>query len=210
MISTDFNGQKLNLINSNGFTNNNNLIFSQDIIFYYESTKFLWKELMKINTTYIIKSKDISLLEPYVENILYSRLIPDDIDLLSNEYIVQLVTLLQLTGQYLAYTQKKLEFENQELKDNINELEMNLKDNEKCQNLIDNLNRQNQEKDFLIKTYQNMIKNGYGINNGMENNNDNDNVKLRGKKDKLIEKERNYYYCKFCADKKFKTQKFLY
>ena len=205
MNSLEFNEQNPDLLNTNGLRTNNNLLFSQDIIFFYENTKFLWKELMKINSTYIMKSKDISLLEPYVENILYSRLIPDDIDLLSNEYIVQLVTLLQLTGQYLAYTQKKLEFENQELRDNINELEINLKDNEKCQNLIDNLNRQNQEKDFLIKTYQNMIKNGYGINNGIESN-DNDNINLRSKKDKLIETERNYYFCKFCAGKKFKVK----
>ena len=208
MNSLEFNEQNPDLLNTNGLRTNNNLLFSQDIIFFYENTKFLWKELMKINSTYIMKSKDISLLEPYVENILYSRLIPDDIDLLSNEYIVQLVTLLQLTGQYLAYTQKKLEFENQELRDNINELEINLKDNEKCQNLIDNLNRQNQEKDFLIKTYQNMIKNGYGINNGIESN-DNDNINLRSKKDKLIETERNYYFCKFCAGKKFKSKKYL-
>ena len=208
MISYDFNGQNLNLINSNGFRNNN-LFSPKENFFFYESTKFLWKELMKINTTYIFKSRDISLLEPYVENILYSKLLTDDIDLLSNEYIVQLVTLLQLTGQYLVYTQKRLESENQELTEKINELEENFKENEKFQVLIDTLNRQNQEKDFLIKTYQNMMKGGFGANNG-NNLMDNDNsIKLRGKKNDLVEGERKYYFCKICSGKKFISQKYL-
>ena len=102
-----------NLINNNSLRNNN-LISSPKIIFFYEDTTFLWKELMKINTKYIEKSEDISQLEPYVENILYSKLFVDDVDLLSNEYIVQLETLTQLIGQYLVFTQKRLEVENQE------------------------------------------------------------------------------------------------
>ena len=67
------------------------LISSRDFSFYFNDTKFLWKELMKINTTYILRNKDLSLLEPYVENILYSRLFPDDVDMLSNYYIIQLL-----------------------------------------------------------------------------------------------------------------------
>ena len=209
---TDYNGQNPNLLSSNGFKNNN-FFSSQEIIFFYESTKFLWKELMKINSTYILKSKDISQLEPYVENILYSKLLPDDIELLSNEYIVQLVTLLQLTGQYLVYTQKRLEFENQDLKERINELEYNYKETEKLQSLIDSLNRQNQEKDFLIKTYQNMINSGYGQgqNVGGDNKNiiDSDNNILRNKKSGVNESEKKLYFCKYCTGKKFKSQKYL-
>ena len=210
---TDYNAKNTNLLNSSNGFKNNNLIFSQEIIFFYESTKFLWKELMKINSTYILKSKDISQLEPYVENILYSKLLPDDIDLLSNEYIVQLVTLLQLTGQYLVYTQKRLEYENQELKERINEMEYNYKDSEKMQGLIDSLNRQNQEKDFLIKTYQNMINSGYaqGLNMSGDNKNiiDNENNILKNKKDGYNESEKKLYFCKYCTGKKFKSQKYL-
>jgi hypothetical protein len=161
---------------------------------------------MKINAKYIERSRDLSSLEPYVENILYSRLLFDDIDMLSNEYILQLVTLLQLTGQYLVYSQKKLEAENQELEERLNEFEDNYKSNEKYQLLIDNLNRQNQEKDFLIKTYQNMIKGGYGkeINKNMIETD----INFKSKKDgNDLKKE--YYYCKYCANKKFKSQQYL-
>ena len=207
MNSNDFNNQNPDFLSSNGFKNYNNMLSSQEIIFYYPNSRFLWKELMKINTSYIFKSKDISLLEPYTENILYSRLNPDDIDLLSKEYIEQLVTLLQLAGQYLVYTQKRLEFENQELKDKVEEMRQSSQNNQKYKILIENLNRQNQEKDFLIKTYQTM---GYSMsnrkNNKIELNSDNN---LRGKNDRYSETENKIYQCKICTGKKFKSKKYL-
>ena len=111
MNSKDFNEQNNNLINSNEMKNND-LLASNEFMFNFNKGKFLWKELMKINTKYIERSGEISLITPYVQNILYSRLTLDNIDMLSEEYIVQLVTLLQLTGQYLVYTQRMLEEEN--------------------------------------------------------------------------------------------------
>ena len=92
--------------------------------------------------------------------------------MLSEEYIIQLVTLLQLTGQYLVYTQKMLEEENERLMDENSYLKNNLTENEKYSKIIEDLNRQNQEKDFLIKTYQDMIQTN-GINNIDLNNNKN-------------------------------------
>ena len=163
MNSKDFNEQNNNLINSNEMKNND-LLASNEFMFNFNKGKFLWKELMKINTKYIERSGEISLITPYVQNILYSRLTLDNIDMLSEEYIVQLVTLLQLTGQYLVYTQRMLEEENDQLKEQINYLKMNITDNDKYQRIIEDLNRQNQEKDFLIKTYQDMIQTRNGIN----------------------------------------------
>ena len=213
--------KNLNLISkeylNNDYTdeyNDEELISSQKFNFYFQGTKFLWKELVKINTRYIEKSNDISEIEPYVNNILHSRLIVDDIDLLSPEYIVQLVTLLQLTGQYLVYTQKKLEMYNSESKEKIKELEENLTFNEKSQNIIENLNKRNKEKDFLIKTYQNMIKSGYGMSNGFNTKtfNETDNISnkySKKEKNELIDAEKKYYFCKICSGKKFKSQKYL-
>ena len=109
-------------------------------------------------------------------NILSSRLNIDNIDLLSEEYIIQLITLLQLTGQYLAYVQKRLEIENDELKEKVNYLKSNLTDNEKYQNIIENLNRQNKEKDYMIKTYQNMIQSGNSMKEINQNKNMNNNL----------------------------------
>ena len=204
----DYNNQN-DLISSNGFKNQNTNLISQDQIFYYENTKFLWKQLIKINTLSIIKSKDISLLEPYVENILYSKLNNYDIDYLSNEYIVQLVTLLQLTGQYLVYVQKRLEIENEELKERANEAEGNEKQIERLQNIIDNLNRENQNKDFIIKTY-NIIDKGNGMSkvNISIDKNITMNTNLRSKKIGEIHTDRKTYLCRICS-KVFRTKQFL-
>ena len=190
----------MNIYDSNEFMNNqnNNLIYSQEKIFFYEDTRFLWKELIRINTSLIIKSKEISSLEPYVQNLLYSKLNPDDVDLLSKEYVVQLVTLLQLTGQYLVYIQKRLSYENEELKERLNELEEYSKRAENVQSLIESLNKKNQEQDFLIKTYQKMIIKGNSIDNkNMTENN------IRSKKEGKV------YCCKICSGKKFRSKKYL-
>ena len=201
MNSNDFNNtQKNNLINNNE-DKNNDLLKSQEFNFNFIGTKFLWKELMKLNTKYIERSGDISLITPYVQNILCSRLTQDNIDMLSEEYIIQLVTLLQLTGQYLVYTQKMLEEENERLLDENSYLKNNLTENEKYSKIIDDLNRQNQEKDFLIKTYQDMIQTRNGINDkDLDDNINNKNLKSNKKK---------YYYCSFCSGKKFISQKYL-
>ena len=206
MNSNDFNNyQKKNLINSND-NQNNDLIKSDEFMFNFSNSKFLWKELMKLNTKYIERSADVSLISPYVQNILCSRLSLDNIDMLSEEYIIQLVTLLQLTGQYLVYTQKMLEDENNQLKEEINYLKSNLTDNEKYIRTIDDLNRQNQEKDFLIKTYQDMIQTGNGIND----NDLNTNKKINLKNDPDYNNVKKiYYYCSICSGKKFKSQKYL-
>ena len=209
MNSLKYYEQNQKLINSDSFKNTA-LISSRDFSFYFNDTKFLWKELMKINTTYILRNKDLSLLEPYVENILYSRLFPDDVDMLSNDYIIQLVTLLQLTGQYLVYSQQKLELEIQELEARIILYEEHYEDNEELRILIDNLKKQNREKDFLIKINNNIIKNGYNINNENYNNNliETDIINLRSKKVEIKDRKK-YYYCKICANKKFITQEYL-
>ena len=151
------------LLNNNSYRSND-IYSNQKFIFNFINQKFYWKELMKIRTKNIESTGDVSILSPYVENILYTRLDLENLDLLSEEYIIQLITLLQLIGQYLVYTQKMLESENYNLKQNIIYLKNNLIENEKYQSIIDNLNRQIQEKDFLIRTYQNMTQNGNDIN----------------------------------------------
>ena len=203
MNSNDFNNtQKFNLINSNE-VKNNDLIKSQEFNFNFIGRKFLWKELMKLNTKYIERSGDISSITPYVQNILCSRLTQDNIDMLSEEYIIQLVTLLQLTGQYLVYTQKMLEEENERLMDENSYLKNNLTENEKYSKIIEDLNRQNQEKDFLIKTYQDMIQTN-GINNIDLNNNKNSKTNSD-----FYNSKKKYYYCSLCSGKKFISQKYL-
>ena len=207
MNSKDFNQQNNNLINSNENINND-LISSQEFIVNFINSKFLWKELMKLNTKYIERSGDISIITPYVQNILCSRLTLDTIDMISEEYIIQLVTLLQLTGQYLVYTQKMLEAENEQLREQISYLKNNLTDTEKYQRIIDELNRQNKEKDYLINTYRDMGQAGNRFNDADLKNNKNKKMSLENNPE-FNESKKNYYYCRICSGKKFKSQKYL-
>ena len=190
MSSKDFNQQNNNLINSNENINND-LISSQEFIVNFINSKFLWKELMKLNTKYIERSGDISIITPYVQNILCSRLTLDTIDMISEEYIIQLVTLLQLTGQYLVYTQKMLEAENEQLREQISYLKNNLTDTEKYQRIIDELNRQNKEKDYLINTYRDMGQAGNRFNDADLNNNKNKKMSLKNNPE-FKKKKKNY------------------
>ena len=193
------------LINNEEYKNNN-FYNSQEFMFNFINRKFFWKELMKIDTKYIERTGDVSVLSAYVQNILYTRLDINNIDLLSEEYIIQLVTLLQLTGQYLVYTQKMLEGEIKELKENIIYLKNNVVEIDKYKRIIENLNRQSQEKDFLIKTYQDMIQNGKDLN--IIENDDNKNINLKSVPE-INYIKKTYYYCNICLGKKFKTQKYL-
>ena len=99
-----------------------------------------------------------------------------------------------------------LEEENLTLKETIKNLQNNITDNEKYERIIENLNRQNTEKDFMIKTYQDMIQNGNIEKNGIDE--DNKNINLKSVPEiKYINK--TLYYCSICLKKKFKTQKYL-
>ena len=192
------------LLNNNSYKSNDNYS-NQKLMFNFINRKFYWKELMKIRTKNIESTGDVSILSPYVENILYTRLDLENLDLLSEEYIIQLITLLQLIGQYLVYTQKMLESENYNLKQNIIYLKNNLIENEKYQSIIDNLNRQIQEKDFLIRTYQNMTQNGNDIN---DINSEDKDINMKNISE-ISYIKKTYYYCNICLGKKFKTQKYL-
>ena len=192
------------LLNNNSYKSND-IYSNQKFMFNFINRKFYWKELMKIRIKNIESTGDVSILSPYVENILYTRLDLENLDLLSEEYIIQLITLLQLIGQYLVYTQKMLESENYNLKQNIIYLKNNLIENEKYQSIIDNLNRQIQEKDFLIRTYQNMTQNGNDIN---DINSEDKDINMKNIPE-ISYIKKTYYYCNICLGKKFKTQKYL-
>ena len=192
------------LLNNNSYKSND-IYSNQKFMFNFINRKFYWKELMKIRIKNIESTGDVSILSPYVENILYTRLDLENLDLLSEEYIIQLITLLQLIGQYLVYTQKMLESENYNLKQNIIYLKNNLIENEKYQSIIDNLNRQIQEKDFLIRTYQNMTQNGNDIN---DINSEDKDINMKNISE-ISYIKKTYYYCNICLGKKFKTQKYL-
>jgi hypothetical protein len=150
MGSTNFN----DLINSYDYKSSRNKIFKP------QNQEFRWKELMRLNPEYIRKTNDLTTLEPYVENILHSNLKNEDYQNLPGEYIAQLISLLQITNEYLMYSQQKLEKENDNLKKQMNEYNQIKEQNKKYEKIIKDYKRGNKEKDEILKTYQVIVKNG--------------------------------------------------
>ena len=63
---------------------------------------------MKIDVNYIRSTKDITVLEPYVDNILNSYLEEGEVGIMPEEYVIQLISLLQVTGEYLYFVQEQV------------------------------------------------------------------------------------------------------
>ena len=219
----NFNSYGIDTRNVMGTNSFNNLIdeyqdhttdSSRNRIFKYHDQNFKWKELMKINPNYIKQNNDLTPLEPYVENLLYSNFRDGEFQIIPEDYIYQLVELLQITGEYLFYVQEKLEEENLDLKSKMQDYE-NLKQNEdNNKRIIDNLKRENKEKDLLLMTYQNIIKNGqnYHMNNNNLKNKNMNNINQSNNEDLISDSEdegRRNVFCELCSGKKFKSEKQL-
>ena len=208
------------VIGSNSFNNliddyqEHTIDSSRNKIFRNHDQNFKWKELMKINSNYIKQNNDLNPLEPYVENLLYSNFRDGELQIIPEDYIYQLVNLLQTTGEYLFYVQEKLEEQNSMLNLKMQDYD-NLKQNEENnKRIINNLKRENKEKDLLLMTYQNIIKNGqnYHMNNNNLKNNNLNNINESNNEDLISDSEeegKRNVFCELCSGKKFKSEKQL-
>ena len=92
-------------MNSNYKYNNNSQNINNIFNFKQPSKqRFLWKELMKINTNFIRQTKDITPLEPYLDNLLSSSLQEGEVNILPEEYISHLIEILQII--FILYSKK--------------------------------------------------------------------------------------------------------
>ena len=180
-------------------TNNPNLVFKE------KTQRFLWKELMKIDVNYIKSSKDIYILENYLDNLLNSYFEEGEIQMLPEEYIAHLVNLLQITAEYLYYIQNRLIEENKTLNIKLSQSMKMSQGYQTNEDLVNRLKRENKEKDMLLMTYQKMItsKGGNLKNKGITSKVD-DNYDSEG-----IGRSKQRFYCQFCSGKKFSSEQYL-
>jgi hypothetical protein len=87
-------------------------------------------------------------------------------------------------------------------------------DDNRNKKIIDNLKRENKEKDLLLMTYQNIIKNGqnYHMNNNNLKNNNLNNINESNNEDLISDSEeegKRNVFCELCSGKKFKSEKQL-
>ena len=93
IIEDEFNQEKNNL-NQNNFSSefNPNLRPPQSLH---------WRNIMKIDIDFIRNSKDLSLLNSCLENIIYSNITEDDIQAVPEENVAKLIKILQFLNEYL-------------------------------------------------------------------------------------------------------------
>ena len=111
-----FNNQNINIL---GESNNyNNMIIEDDFnqdknnpnqnMFSQEFNPNMrppqpirWRNIMKIDIDFIRNSKDLSLLNSNLENIIYSNITEDDIQAVPEENVAKLIKILQFLNEYL-------------------------------------------------------------------------------------------------------------
>ena len=202
--SDDYTATSMNNINNNYNSSTKFDGMNTRSVFRDHNQRFMWKELMKIDVNYIRSTKDITVLEPYVDNILNSYLEEGEVGIMPEEYVIQLISLLQVTGEYLYFVQNRLEEENKALNVKLSQsMKMSTAMNSN-DDLVKRLTRENKEKDMLLMTYQKMLTSkginastskGNLINDSMCEDNNN--------------RTKQRFYCQFCSGKKFSSEQYL-
>ncbi len=166
--------------------------------------KFNWKEIMKINPN------DSNSIEPYINNLLNSSLNPNEIELLPENHIIQLVSLLQNVVKTSINNNKNLIEQNENLNMQLNSSiqyqnnNNNNLENENSDDEYNNLIKKNKKQEHLIQSYQQVLEGKKKYNQLIESDDDENE-----KNDTYNNSNKNRFYCQFCANKKFYTEQYL-
>lgn len=132
----------------------NQLFFS----FKQRSGKLCWKEIMKLDLDQMLKTNDISALEAYLENLVFSSIEANDVEIISENATVKLIKIYQHVLEYLLHTQLRLEGENKAMELSYAQLqsEAAFKENSLKANksLISSLKKDKKEKESVLSTYK--------------------------------------------------------
>lgn len=159
------------------------------------SQRFKWKDLIKV-TPY-----NIDLSQPYISNILFGKIDEEEVQIVPENYITHLVKVLQTIAVNAINEKNSLEEQNKELNNKVNELINTINEKDEHIELIESLQRQNEEMKKSIKSYNKLEK-----FNKQEHGN-----LIDSDEDSLIEKPiiKQRYYCQYCSGKKFSSAEYL-
>ena len=159
--------------------------------------RFAWKEIMNNNNDII--NEDNNIDNPLINNILNSDINEKEIQNVPENYLINLIQILQCVTNKAILNKNNLILENNKLNNDLYQITVNynnvIKNNDKMNQTIMNLNKQNNEQKNIINNYE---KNGV---EKLDNNEFNNIINISGYKQK--------YYCPFCSNKKFKNQQYL-
>jgi hypothetical protein len=113
-----------NLENPGYSTNYNNYIQKKR-----PKTSIRWRNVMKIDLDLIKNSNNLSLLNNYLENFLYSTITEEDIQAVPEGNIVKLIKILQFVNEFLLNSRQNLNYNYNRVNQNIDHLRDNFNDN---------------------------------------------------------------------------------
>ena len=186
--------------NSAQYSNNNNYFVPME-----KNQRIKWKNVLRLDLNFIQQTNDLSMLEAYLENLIYSNINEDEISSVPEGNVAKLIKIYQFTIEYLLNSQTKLEnqvnFLQEENSRNSNKIEMKDSKINEDKDTINRLKKQVERDRIVLLTYQNAIAN---LKRGRKTN---INISLNESQNILNEKnEEKDYYCKFCTGKKFYTK----
>ena len=157
-----------------------------------------------------INPNDSNSIEPYINNLLNSSLNPNEIELLPENHIIQLVSLLQNVVKTSINNNKNLIEQNENLNMQLNSSiqyqnnNNNNLENENSDDEYNNLIKKNKKQEHLIQSYQQVLEGKKKYNQLIESDDDENE-----KNDTYNNSNKNRFYCQFCANKKFYTEQYL-
>ena len=106
---------------SNPYTNRtNNSLMNSNRVYPQKNSYIKWRNVMKIDLNEIKQTGNFSMLEAYLNNMIYSDISEEEIQSVPENNIAKLVSILQFTANNLLNEQQQLEDQSNNLQ-NINQ-----------------------------------------------------------------------------------------
>ena len=116
---------------------------------------------MSLDLNFIQQTNDLSMLEAYLENLIYSNINEDEISSVPEGNVAKLIKIYQFSIEYLLNSQAKLEnqvnFLQEENSRNSNKIEMKDSKINEDKDTINRLKKQIERDRIVLLTYQNAI-----------------------------------------------------
>ena len=206
--------QNPNIQNKNiNISNGSN--YNQTLLSPNTKNSLKWRNIMKINLHQLKNTRDISIIQPNLDNLVFGEVTEDDIQSLPEMNIVRLVEILQTSCDILLNEQQELEGEMMKLENDniqvINKFKSDEKKYVKNKDLICRLKKEKKRDLSVLYSYQNVINN---LRNGTYNNirnitkNITDiNIKKKNIDDVNVNSNREKEFkCQICPNKSFMTE----
>ena len=213
--------QSNNTINSNqipykNMNSTNRSNYNNQTIFSPKSKNSLkWRNIMKINLPQLKNTRDLTLLQSNLDNLVFGDVTEEDIQSLPEVNIVKLVQILQTSCDILLNEQQELENEMMKIENEniqiINDFKMKEKNFLKNKDLICRLKKEKKRDISVLNTYQNVInnlRNGTYYNLRNINSNITDvNITNRTRDNLNVNSNRQgEFKCEHCPGKNFMTE----